>query len=279
MNKVSAHHSRVLAAALAAIFLTAILLTGRPASSATPDAREIISSVYAQDTSRDTTMRANLEVFDAQGHGNKKRFTYRRIGAVGDSKTLVIFTDPQEVRGVALLSINRTGVADRQFLYTPGTQRVRSVPAQERSARFIGSDFTYEDIAERVLDDFTYRLLGSDESIDGHKTYKIEATPADPARSQYKFVYYWIAQDVPVILFAEMYDANGTKIRTLHASDLKRESGIWGARHTEMDSVQEGTRTVLTIDQVKFNAGLDEKLFTPEQLGKTDPATTGEQPQ
>ena len=45
--------------------------------------------------------------------------------------------------------------------------------------------------------------------MEGHKTYKVEATPVDAARSQYKFVYYWVAQDVPVILFAEMYDAQG----------------------------------------------------------------------
>jgi hypothetical protein len=235
-------------------------------SGAGPDARQIMEGVYQQDTSHDITMRATLEVFDKEGHGKKKRFTLRRIGSLGDSKTLVVFTDPEEIRGVALLSINQQGVTDRQFIYTPATQRVRSVAAQERSARFIGSDFTYEDIAEHVLDDFTYRLIGSDEVIDGHKTYKIEATPVDAGRSQYKFIYYWVAQDAPVIVFAEMYDANGQKVRVLHASDLKRESGIWGARHTEMSSVQDATRTVLTIDGVKINTGLNEKLFTPEGL-------------
>ena len=79
-----------------------------------------------------------------------------------------------------------------------------------------------------------------------------------------------------MILFGEMYDTNGQKIRVLHASDLKRESGIWGARHTEMSSVLEATRTVLTIDQVKFNTGLDEKLFTPEQLEEIGSSGSGE---
>jgi outer membrane lipoprotein-sorting protein len=272
MNRISAHFARNLTATLAIpLIVTLLFIPGFAASSATPDAREIMAGVYQQDTSRDTTMRANLEVLDNQGHGTKKRFIYRRMGSVGDSKTLVVFTDPQEIRGVALLSINREGVSDRQFIYTPATQRVRSVPAQDRSARFIGSDFTYEDIAERVLDDFTYRLLGADETIDGHKTYKVEATPVAPGRSQYKFIYYWVAQDVPVVLFGEMYDSNGRKVRVLHASQLKRESGIWGARYTEMSSVQGATRTVLTIDQVRFNTGLDEKLFNPEELGGIDP--------
>jgi len=39
--------------------------------------------------------------------------------------------------------------------------------------------------------------------------------------------------------------------------------------------VQEGTRTVLTVDAVKFNAGLDEKLFTPEGLEGAHPTEAG----
>jgi hypothetical protein len=127
-----------------------------------------------------------------------------------------------------------------------------------------------------VLDDFTYRLLSEDESMDGHKTYKVEAAPVDTERSQYKFLYYWVAQDVPVILHAEMYDATGHKVRELHATQLKRVSGIWGARRTEMSSVQDATRTVLTIDEVKFNTGLDDKLFTPEGLEGTHPPEAGQ---
>ena len=273
MNNARTRNAKILARTLMAWICAMLCLArGLTASSPPADARKIMEDVYKQDTSHDVTMRANLEVFDKEGHGKKKRFSYKRIGSLGDSKTLVVFSDPEEIRGVALLSINRQGVSDRQFLYTPATQRVRSVPAQERSARFIGSDFTYEDIAEHVLDDFTYRLLGDDEMIDGHKTYKVEASPVDPGRSQYKFIYYWVAQDVPVILFGEMYDSNGQKVRVLHASQLKRESGIWGARHTEMSSVQQGTRTVLTVDAVKFNTHLDEKLFTPEGLEGAHPS-------
>jgi hypothetical protein len=140
------------------------------------------------------------------------------------------------------------------------------VAVQERTTRFIGTDFTFEDIGEPVLDDFSYRLLGEAETIERHKTYKVEATPVDPSRSQYKYIYYWVAQDVPVILNAELYDAQGKEVRVLHATDIKRETGVWGARYTEMSTVQDGTRTVLTINEVKINAKLDEKLFTPEGL-------------
>jgi hypothetical protein len=231
-----------------------------------PTARSIMEKVYSQDTSHDISMRAGFQITNKLGQTTKKEFTYRRIGSPGDSKTLVVFTAPKEIRGVTLLSINQRGVNDRQYMYIPAQQRVRSVATQERSTRFIGTDFTFEDVGERILDDFNYRLLGDTEVMEGHKTDKIEATPVDPSRSQYKFIYYWVAQDAPVILFAEMYDAQGQKIRVLHATQLKRENGIWGARNTEMSTIPDGTKTLLRIDEVKFNTNLDPKLFTPDGL-------------
>jgi hypothetical protein len=244
------------------------------ANDAATDARAIMASVYAQSGSHDTSIKASFEIFDQDGHHTQKKFTYRRIGAVGNSRTLVVFTDPEEVRGVALLSITEPGVSVAQFIYTPATERVRSVAPQQRTARFLGTDFTLEDIQVRELDDFTYRLLGSAELIDGHRTYKIEAHPVNAASSQYRSINYWVAQDAPVIINAEMYDAQGMKARVEHANEIRRIAGIWGAQRIEMQTVREGTRTVLSIHELKFNTGLDEKQFRPEAL-ETAPPPTG----
>jgi outer membrane lipoprotein-sorting protein len=231
------------------------------------DPRAVLEGVYSQDTSHDTTVKAVFDIYDPDGHKTTKKCILYRLGLPGDSKTRVVLTDPAEIRGVTLLSYNHKGDTDRQWLYIPATQRTRRVTPRELSEKFAGTDFTYEDVEERVLDNFTYRLLSDDETIDGHKTYKIEARPLDASRSQYSYVYYWVAQDVPVILHAEMYDLAGKLVRELHASGLKKASGISGARHVEMRSVEEKTRTVLTIDEVKFNQHLDDKMFTPEGLG------------
>jgi hypothetical protein len=252
-------------------FTFTLVFHARAFAADTPTARAIMENVYHQDTSHDISMRASFQITDKQGQTTKKDFTYRRIGSPGDSKTLVVFTAPKEIRGIALLSINQRGTIDRQYMYIPAQQRVRSVATQERSARFLGTDFTFEDIGERILDDFNYRTLGDSETMEGHRTWKIEATPTDSSRSQYKYIYYWVAQDVPVILYAEMYNAQGQKIRVLHATQLKRENGIWGARNTEMSTIPDGTHTLLRIDEVKFNTHPDEKLFTPEGLAAAAP--------
>jgi hypothetical protein len=252
-------------AALVSVFFCVL---SAPSVFSQTDAKEIMARVYQQDTSRDAKLRATLDVTDKDGHTVKKRITISRVGSFGNGKALVRFTDPPELRGVTLLWIRQPGVADLQWIYTPATERVRSVPPRERSERFAGSDFTYEDIAGHSIDDFTYEPLPAQDIIDNHKTVKIVATPVAPDRSQYKFIYYWVAQDVPCILHAEMYDQDGHKVRETHASGLHKESGIWGARKTEMRSTLESTKSVLTIDEIHLNTGLDSALFTPEALEK-----------
>jgi hypothetical protein len=235
-----------------------------------PDARKIMEGVYRQDTSRDTIWRAVMDVVDKKGTTRRKKFMFRKIGSLGDSKTLVRFTDPAEVRGVGLLSINQGGTADRQWMYTPAIQRVRRIAAQERRQRFIGTDFTNEDMAERVIDDYTYKLLSEGEEVDGRKTYKIEGRPVSPDKSQYSYVYLWVPQDIPYVVLAEMYDKQGQKLRVLKAGALEKISGIWVAKHIEMSSPPEGTKTNLIIEEIRFNTGLKEDLFTQQALEKPD---------
>jgi outer membrane lipoprotein-sorting protein len=246
-----------------------------PNSADAPDAATIMQDVYQQNTSRDMTLKASLDLYDKQGQMLRKRFVLLRIGSLGSSKTLLRFTDPKEIRGVELLSVNQQGSNDLQWIYIPATDRVRSVATQERSEHFLGSDFTYEDLAENPLNNFSYRLLSSNELIDGRKTYKIEATPISPDRSQYKFIYYWVLQDVSCIIHEEMYDQDGHEVRTLHGSQLKKESGVSGFRRLDVSSIADGTHTVLTIDEAHFNTGLSPDLFTPDALGKPSASIPG----
>lgn len=252
----------------AALMLVAAQVFAQQTTAPTVDAKAIIAGVYEQDKSRDATFHATLNVFDSSGAESHKKFILERLAAQNGSRTIVRFTEPPEIRGLALLSINQSGAAAQQYLYAPAIDRVRTLSAREQSERFADSDFTYEDIAERQLDDFTYTLLGDNETMDGHKTFKIELQPVSPDKSQYKFIYAWIAQDVPVLLHAQMYDAQGKLERELRAWDIKHENGVWGARRLEMTTAAQHTKTDLIFDSVKFDSGLSEDSFAPDSFGK-----------
>src|SRR5450432_2387585 len=93
----------------------AVLCAQLHCAAAASYARDIMAAVFHQDTSQDAFLSARFEVFDRDGHSTTKNFSYRRVGFAGDNRTLVAFTDPAQIRGVALLSINRSGLPERQY--------------------------------------------------------------------------------------------------------------------------------------------------------------------
>ena len=113
-----------------------------------------------------------LQVFDAKGKISDKRWTFERLGAHGQSKSVLRFTAPAEVKGVALLVVNHPDRASDQWMWTPAIERDRRIALQDRSTRFFGTDFSFEDLEERDVDQYDYALLG-DETVDGAPCWKI----------------------------------------------------------------------------------------------------------
>jgi hypothetical protein len=148
------------------------------------NARDIV--VESQKRARAGSQRyeGTLEVIDAKRKITTKRWIYERLGSAGESKAVLRFTDPAEVKGVALLIHNHPDRASDQWMWTPAVQRDRRIAFQDRRTRFFGTDFTFEDLEERDVDRSTYKMLG-EEPVDGAPCWRIEATPKPEARSQY----------------------------------------------------------------------------------------------
>ena len=69
-------------------------------------------------------------------------------------------------------------------MWTPAIERDRRIALQDRSTRFFGTDFSFEDLEERDVDQYDYAMLG-DDAIDGVACWKIESTPRKTKSSQY----------------------------------------------------------------------------------------------
>ena len=77
------------------------------------------------------------------------------------ARCVLRFTAPAEVKGVALLVVNHPGPRRR----TNGcgrrpSRRDRRIALQDRSTRFFGTDFSFEDLEERDVDQYDYACLG-----------------------------------------------------------------------------------------------------------------------
>src|SRR5438552_11919883 len=147
------------------------------------DPRQIVEEAQRRSTAQSQRYEGTLEVIDAKSKITEKRWQYDRIGSHGSSKSVLRFTAPAEVKGVALLVVNHPERASDQWMWTPSINRERRIALQDRSTRFFGTDFSFEDLEERDTKQYDYKLIG-EEPVDGAGCWKIESKPKQTKVSQ-----------------------------------------------------------------------------------------------
>ncbi len=254
----------------ARVRLTAIVLSAAIVMSAvsTPraadDPRQIVGEAQRRSEAMSQRYEGLLQVFDAKGKISDKRWTYERFGSHGNSKAIIRFTAPAEVKGVALLVVNHPDRASDQWMWTPAIERDRRIALQDRSTRFFGTDFSFEDLEERDVDQYDYSLEGV-EPIDGAPCWKIQSTPKASRSSQYTRSLVWIRQDNYAWARIENYQ-KAQVVRRLAYSDIQNVQGIWTARQMEMTDLGRNSRTRLTLDKLQYNLPLRDTDFTLQAL-------------
>ncbi len=228
------------------------------------NAREIVAEAQRRTDAASQRYEGLLQVFDTKGKVTDKRWTFERLGAHGDSKAVLRFTAPAEVKGVALLVVNHADRASDQWMWTPTIERDRRIALQDRSTRFFGTDFSFEDLEERDVDQYEYSLLG-DDIVDGAACWKIQSTPRESKSSQYTRSIVWVRKDVYAFARIENY-AKDQVVRRLSYADIRNVQGIWTARQLEMLDVKRGSRTLLTLDKLEYNIPLKDEDFTLQAI-------------
>ena len=165
---------------------------------------------------------------------------------------------------MVLLIHNHPERASDQWMWTPALQRDRRIALQDRATRFFGTDFSFEDLEERDVDQYDYSMLGSD-AIDGAGCWKIEMTPKRSRSSHYTRSIAWVRKDNYVLMRLDHFVEDDV-VKRLTNSTIENIQGLWTARQLEMADLRRGTRTRLTLQQVNYNAPMKERDFTLQAI-------------
>src|SRR6185295_1898198 len=87
------------------------------------DPRQIIEEVQKRQRSQSQRYEGTLEVIGGENRVAVKRWIFERIGAFGESKALLRFVAPAEVKGVGLLIVNHPDRASDQWMWRPSIGR------------------------------------------------------------------------------------------------------------------------------------------------------------
>ena len=152
--------------------------------------------------------------------------------------------------------------------WMPTIGRMIKIPASMMSQGWMGSDYTNDDILKEssIVVDYTHKIMGN-ENIDGHDTYKIEMTPKEEAAVIWGKVFKWITKDEFIQIKSEYYDEDNDLIKSDFSYDFKMMGQrLIPTRIEIIPANEEGKKTVIRIEESKFNIDLPESFFSQQQM-------------
>jgi outer membrane lipoprotein-sorting protein len=228
------------------------------------EGRRIVDEWEKRSTSNSYRYEGQLQTVDENGHTTDKSWTLERLGSHGQAKVVIAFKAPAEVKGVALLIVNHPDRASDQWMWTPAIERDRRIAIQDRSTRFFGTDFSFEDLEERDVDQFDYQLLG-EQKVEGAVCWKIQSVPKQAKSSQYTKQVVYVRKDNYAFARIESF-VKDLIVRRLNYSNIVNIQNIWTAKSLAVSDVKRGSLTRLTLEKVEYNIPLADDRFTVQSL-------------
>ena len=144
-----------------------------------------------------------------------------------EDRSLIKFFRPSDVKGTALLTKSfGDDQDDMQWIYFPFSKMLKRLSSGDKHKAFMGSDFSYADIAGRRIDQDVHELVKETE-----KYYVVESVPKDK-EDIYSKIISVIEKERMVTIKTEFYghkkdaDSNVVKIKTLFNKTIKPFKGM-----------------------------------------------------
>lgn len=216
---------------------------------------------------------STLKIIDPKGRERVREISM--VSKLDDNgkteKRVIRFLAPAEVKGTGMLIYDYDGASDDMWIYMPALRRTRRIASGEKNQSFMGSEFSNADLTAPNTNDFSYKITSS-ETIDGVDCWKIESLPltqaiADETGISKKIE--WIGKKDNVCRKTEFYDPEGELSKIMTSSDVRNiTEGKYMAATMQMENVQNGRKSVISMRQMQYNPNVKEEYFTVAYLEK-----------
>lgn len=212
----------------------------------------------------------HLSVVDSQGEERTRELDVRSRREDERSQTVMTLTNPADVRGQAFLFRENADGDDDIWMYVPAFEVTRRVEGSQRQASFLGTHFTFADLESQDLREATYEKK-DDDTIGEHAVYVVEATPEDPAQSDYERVVAYVRKDDYIPLRIRYYDRDGELEKTLFTEQLETTGeGDDESTYIQRSTLrsENGGYTTIEIKSLDTEVELPSSLFDREEFGR-----------
>ena len=132
----------------------------------------------------------------------------------------------------------------------------------------MGSNLSYEDMASEAdyAENYSAEVLRQEEYA-GADCYVLKLIPLKSSSSYSKMVL-WVDKGTWVTLRCDYYDKGGELLKRMRIRDIRYIDGIPTPYYYEMEGLQDGSMTEITMTKVRYDMELPESLFTTANLSR-----------
>jgi outer membrane lipoprotein-sorting protein len=172
---------------------------------------------------------------------------------------LVLFTSPASERGLASLTM----ADDTVYVYLPAFRKTRRIAAHVRNQTFLGTDFSYEDMASAHYGkDYAAKKIGETD-----QGWTLELTPRPGAKVGYSRLEVFVKKEPVSIGRIDYFDDKGEKMKSEVRSEHKvYDKGYICAHKVVMTTLKDNHYTTLELVEPKYDQGLKDEVFTQRTL-------------
>lgn len=252
------------------IFMCWVFLWTSPSSAQErPSAEGIVTKSHLMSfyAGEDMKARVFMRLVSKEGKERIRELTMLRkdLKEGGEQRHFIYFHRPADVREMTFMVWKYPQRDDDRWLFIPAIKLVKRIAANDKRSSFVGSDFSYEDVSGREVEEDTHSLL-REERLNGREVYVVKSIPKDERSADFGYKLSWIEKGSFVLWKEEYYDKRGDLHKVFTADEVKPVQGFFTTIKRTMKNVQTGHRTEVTFGEVKYNLGLSEDLFSERSL-------------
>ena len=255
------------AAIIIILFSIALSVSTAPAESAPLTGREVMVLEDEAPDGKDRKSTLEMVLINRRGKKRVRQMVSFSKDYGRDTKKLMAFKKPMDIKGTAFLSWDYDDPKrnDDKWLYMPALRKVRRISGASNNDYFMGSDFTYDDMGDRNVDEDDHTLLG-DESVNGWECWKVKSVPREK-ESAYDEKVVWIGKESRKVIKAEYYDAQGL-IKTYTTEELRKVQGFWTIYKMKMENSRENHTTLMNFADMIYDTGVDDRFFSVNTISR-----------
>ncbi len=242
------------------ILLTVPVLFGTLSHSEIPDeTHNILDKARIKLATKKNQTHILMKIIEPTGEVKTRELDLQTMQTPNGFEAIARMTAPADNKGTALLAVIEKD-EQRQWIYLPSNKQVRRVASVNKASGLLGSELSPEDLNPDALKGATVKLLKKDEH-----SVTIQLTPA-VGTSEYSKVL--TVFSVPDYLPQKSNYYRGDVVeKTLEFLDYKAfEGSIYRAQKIHIKNIAKGRGTDIELSNIKVNAKLSDKDFTPEAL-------------